>query len=206
MHPQVKTWSQSYGVCIGRLGWFACRGTSASCRSARGFMLRGPRCLLTRVFTGPCGARSRPPLTGGISTGACTLVVAGALTCACDLAHLRSRSRAGLAYRAIRCASDLDPHPAPTPLNITVSISETRLPYLSRTARIGGRTRAGANFNLMNFPRACPARCSKPGAQHSPGRCQPTGIVRVAPAAGCRPPSPWPLRTPRCGRPGLRGQ
>ena len=95
MHPQVKTWSQSYGVCIGRLGWFACRGTSASCRSARGFMLRGPRCLLTQISAGPCGARSRPPLTGGVSTGACTLVVAWALTCACDLAHLGSESGGG---------------------------------------------------------------------------------------------------------------
>ena len=206
MHPQVKRGrshtafasADSDGLRAGAPQRLVVR-PAASCSAARGI-------LLTQISTGPCGARSRPPLTGGISTGACTLVVAGALTCACDLAHLGSESGVELAYRAIRCASDLDPHPAPTPLNIAVSISETRLPYLSRTARIGGRTRAGANFNLMNFPRACPARCSKPGAQHSPGRCQPTGIVRVAPAAGCRPPSPWPLRTPRCGRPGLRGQ
>ena len=32
---------------------------------------------------------------------------------------------------------------------------------LTRTARIGGRTRAGANFNLMNFPERVP-----PGARN----------------------------------------
>ena len=31
---------------------------------------------------------------------------------------------------------DLDPHPAPTPLNSTVSISETRLPYIMASAWI----------------------------------------------------------------------
>ena len=113
--------------------------------------------MLTQISTGPCGARSRPPLTGGISTGACTLVVAGALTCACDLAHLGSESGVELAYRAIRCASDLDPHPAPTPLNIAVSISETRLPYLSRTARIGGETLSGQTFYFNVSPAvSCP--------------------------------------------------
>ena len=77
-------------VCVpGHLGVF-----SFNC-SARGFMLRGPKYMLTQISTGPCGARSRPPLTGGISTGACTLVVAWALTCACDLAHLGSESGGG---------------------------------------------------------------------------------------------------------------
>ena len=139
-------------ICVpGHLSVFSFNG------SARGFMLRGPKYMLTQISTGPCGARSRPPLTGGISTGACTLVVAGALTCACDLAHLGSESGVELAYRAIRCASDLDPHPAPTPLNITVSISETRLPYLSRTARIGGETLSGQTFYFNVSPAvSCP--------------------------------------------------
>ena len=64
MHPQVKTCSQSYGVCIGRLGGFACRGTSASCRSARGFMLRGPRCFADSDFHGAV-RRQIPAATHG---------------------------------------------------------------------------------------------------------------------------------------------
>jgi hypothetical protein len=60
---------------------------------------------------------------------------------------------------------DLDPHPAPTPLNSTVSISETRLSYLTRKRMAEAGHDWGFHFIYPKCPQACPARCLKPGAR-----------------------------------------
>ena len=84
------------------------------------------------------------PLTGRFSTGAqaCSYLTSGrpwrGASCTYLFAGLRRccGERAGVEWGACWGAramlTGLDPHPAPTPLNNSVSISGTRLPYLTR--------------------------------------------------------------------------
>ena len=168
--PQVKHCGHSYGVAVGRLG--------CARAAAPNLILAGPptdasvarRHWWWSRTGGRIGAAYLTAAYGRgwlrIGYAACTFFDDGHRPAR---ATLRTCCRwRGITWPSVKLV-DLDPHPAPTPLNNTVSISETRLPYLTRTARSRGGTRRG-HISLQKLaPRACPARCSKPRAHACAG-------------------------------------
>ena len=150
-------------------------------RPARGLLRPAAQCL--SCLSEPA-APYRRPLMGRYSTGRKRARTSGGGFHAGDLlgADLWRRDAAGMSagfllgadlvggrFRAAaRVLTEFDPHPAPTPPNMTVSISETRLIYQTRKrTREAGRS---VEVSLYTPPLASRPGMS-PGARSVTGRC-----------------------------------
>ena len=131
----------------------------------------------------PRGASVHVPVAADSTLATCLARTCGGGTQrGCPLASCSGADLVGGRCRAAaRVLTEFDPHPAPTPPNMTVSISETRLIYQTRTrTREAGRS---VEVSLYTPPLASRPGMS-PGARSITGRCLSTGMGWVAPVNG----------------------